>query len=620
MLTPYSSLRVAPRMEALEDRCTPAVGIRFDYSFDTSGFFSSADHRASLERAAADVTARMSDTLSAVTPSGGGTWSASVINGLTGQLVTVPNLSVNANEVVVYVVGGNLSNTELGLASGGAYSAQGSAGWLRTVRTRGQTGVDTGTDFAAWGGMIAFNSGANWNFSASGPSATQYDFQSVATHELLHLFGFGLGNPSFTRYTTSGAFNGPNTTAVYGSAVPLQAGGDSDHFAPGVSYGGQENVMGPAIRPGVTRRMTELDYAVLRDIGWAADAPAPTVPPAPTSPPASSAPGGVATPTLAVSPTPGGYAVSGGSSAFGYNASGQQVFNVSQLGPNFAGGTRVAVGDFNGDGTADYAVGAGPGALPEVKVFDGATGQLMADFMAYELGFAGGVYVAAGDITGNGRAELVLGAGAGGGPRVKVIDLTNFSVIADFWGIADADFRGGVRPAVGDIDGDGRADLVAAAGETGGPRLAVYDGTSLRDRLSPVRLAPDFYAFESSLTNGSYVAVGDINGDGMADLICGSGEGGGPRVVAYDGAALRSGRVVQVASFMAGDPNGTSGVRVAAADIDGDGIADILAGSGPNDGGILRGYVGRTAWNGAVPAQVKQASAADWVANGAFVG
>jgi len=615
-------------MEALEDRCTPAVGIRFDYSLDTTGFFASADHRAALDRAAAEVTARMADTLSAVTPSGGNLWSASMINGLTGQLVTVGNLSVNANEVVVYVVGGNLSNSELGLASGGAYSAQGSAEWLRTVRTRGQSGVDNGTDFAAWGGMIAFNSGANWNFSASGPSATQYDFQSVATHELMHLFGFGLGNPSFTRYTTGGAFNGPNTTAVYGSAVPLQAGGDSDHFAPGVSYGGQENVMGPAIRPGVTRRMTELDYAVLRDIGWSATAPvpppaalAPTVPPPTATPPVTSAPGGVATP-VATAPVAsvGGYAVGSGTSAFGYNANGQQVFNVAQLGPNFAGGTRVAVGDFSGDGVADYAVGAGPGAQSEVKVFNGATGQLMANFLAYEEGFSGGVYVAAGDITGNGRAELIIGAGAGGGPRVKVFDLMNFSVIADFWGIADADFRGGVRPAVGDINGDGRADLVSAAGETGGPRVAIYDGTSIGDRRIPVRLAPDFFAFEPTLTNGTYVAVGDIDGDGLADLICGSGEGGGPRVVVYDGAGLSRGRVVQVASFMADNPNGTSGVRVAAADIDGDGFADILTGSGPSADGVFRAFAGRSALNGAIPAMVTQSSAADWVAAGVFVG
>jgi len=607
-------------MEALEDRCTPTVGIRLDYSLDTSGFFAAPERRAALERAAADVSARLPEGLAAVTPSGGNSWTARTINGLTGQLVTINNPTVNANELVVYVVGGGLSNSELGLASSGAYSAQGSSDWLRTIRTRGQPGVDTGTDFANWGGMIAFSSGTNWNFADATPNASQYDFQSVATHELMHVLGFGLGNASFDRYA-GGAFTGPNATAVYGSAVPMQPGARSDHFAAGTSYQGQESPMQPAIRPGVRRRMTEIEYAVLKDIGWTSTAaPAPTPTPAPVSG------GGVVSPVQATPPTgtPTGFAIGNGPSAvpatFGYDANGQPVFNSSQLGANFVGGSRVAVGDFDGDGTADYAVGAGAGAQPEVKVFSGRDGRLMADFMAFEWYFQGGVYVAAGDVNGDGRDELVLGAGAGGGPRVKVLDLTTNQVLADFWGIADESFRGGARPAVGDINGDGRADLIVSAGETGGPRVAIYDGRTVGNLRQPARLAPDFYAFESSLTNGAYVAAGDINGDGMADLIAGAGEGGGPRVVVYDGAALSAGRIVQVASFMAGDAGGQSGVRVAAADLDGDGLTDILTGPGSNSDGFVRAFSGLSALRSSAPSVLKQFRSSDWAVNGAFVG
>ncbi len=619
MLSANSALRVSPRMEALEDRCTPAVLVRFDYSLDSSGFFAAPERQAALDRAAADVTARIQDTLTVIAPTAGNTWKATTINGVTGQLVTINNLTVNANEVVVYVVGGALNNAELGLASGGAYSAQGTSDWLRTIRTRGQSGVDSGTDIAIWGGMIAFSNAANWNFSAGGPNASQFDFQSVATHELMHLFGFGLGNESFGRYTTTGAFTGPNAMAVYGSAVPMESG---DHFAGGTTSVGHENPMQPAIRPGVVRRMTELDYAVLRDVGWSAT----TTTAPPVSHPPASAPGGSVTSPVRAAPRPTadaatGFAVGGGggASAFGYDAAGQPVFNAGSLGANFAGGSRVAVGDFDGDGTADYAVAAGPGYQPEVKVFNGRNGQQMAGFMAYEWYFRGGVYVAAGDINGDGRAELVLGAGAGGGPRVKVIDLTTNQVLADFWGIADENFRGGARPAVGDIDGDGKADLVVAAGETGGPRVAVYDGRSI-GRRTPTRLAPDFFAFESTLTNGAYVAVGDVNGDGRADLIAGSGEGGGPRVVVYDGAALKAGRIVQVASFMAGDGSGQSGVRVAAADVDGDGWTDILTGSGPGSDGFVRAYSGLSALRSATPTVLKQFHSTDWAVSGAFVG
>src|SRR5207253_2623408 len=86
----------------------------------------------------------------------------------------------------------------------------------------------------------------------------------------------------------------------------------------------------------------------------------------------------------------------------------------------FTGGVRVALADVTGDKVPDIVTAAGPGGGPHVKVFDGATGKLVASWFAYNPGFAGGVYVAAGDTDGDGRAEVITGAGPGGGPHVKV--------------------------------------------------------------------------------------------------------------------------------------------------------------------------------------------------------
>src|SRR5207244_3638653 len=116
------------------------------------------------------------------------------------------------------------------------------------------------------------------------------------------------------------------------------------------------------------------------------------------------------------------------------------------------------------------------------------------------------------------------------------------------------DFRGGARVAVGDVNGDGVGDLVVSAGFGGGPRISVIDGRSLTGH--PQTLFGDFFIFEQALRNGAYVAAGDLDGDGFADVIGGGGPGGGPRVFALSGKDLLAGLPADaavVANFFGGD-------------------------------------------------------------------
>jgi hypothetical protein len=202
------------------------------------------------------------------------------------------------------------------------------------------------------------------------------------------------------------------------------------------------------------------------------------------------------------------------------------------------------------------------------------------------------VYVAAGDVNGDGVPDLVVGAGEGGGPRVRITDGKTGAVLADFFAIDDPNFRGGVRPAVGDVNGDGFADLVVSAGEGGGPRIAGFTGKSLRPDQQPVKLFADFFAFEPTLRNGAYPAVGDLNGDGDADLALGAGPGGGPRVIILNGAFLLTDRLLPLTTFFDGDSNTRGGVTVAIRDVDGDGKPDLITGAGPGETTTVRVYKG----------------------------
>ena len=302
-------------------------------------------------------------------------------------------------------------------------------------------------------------------------------------------------------------------------------------------------------------------------------------------------PAGGLTPTYSVGTDAGGSGV-----VRSFNPDGTERFSVTPF-PGFTGGVRVAEADFNGDGVADLVAGTGPGGPSHVVILDGTDRHVLFSLDPFEAAFTGGVYVAAGDVTGDGVPDLIVTPDEGGGPRVRVFTGAGFAQVIDFYGIDDPNFRGGARAAVGDVTGDGVGDLIVAAGFQGGPRVAGFDGKSLATG-TPQKIFGDFYAFEQTLRNGVFLTVGDVNGDGHADIIAGGGPGGGPRVTVFDGKSLLANQQTPVADFFAGDPNNRGGVRLAAKDLDGDNQADLVVGSGQGAGSHVTAYYGKVLASG----------------------
>src|SRR5262249_50434864 len=154
---------------------------------------------------------------------------------------------------------------------------------------------------------------------------------------------------------------------------------------------------------------------------------------------------------------------------------------------SFRGGVRVALADITYDGILDIVTAAGPGGGPHVKVFDGVTGAVVRQFMAYDSAFRGGVFVAVAPIDFGQISDIITGAGPGGGPHVKVFSGETGAVISNFMAY-DPGFRGGVSVA-------GIASyttvlnyhyttfphnglVVTGAGPGGGPHVRVFDGIS----------------------------------------------------------------------------------------------------------------------------------------------
>ncbi|MFO0935769.1 MAG: FG-GAP-like repeat-containing protein [Gemmataceae bacterium] len=216
----------------------------------------------------------------------------------------------------------------------------------------------------------------------------------------------------------------------------------------------------------------------------------------------------------------------------------------------FTGGVRVATGDVTGDGIDDVFAAAGIGGGPRVRILDGSTGASVRDFFAFEPEFHGGIFVAAGDLNGDGVADYAVGAGLGGGPRVAVFDGRSGARLLDFYTF-DAASRDGVTVAIGDVNGDGQAEIVVGK-LSGGSEVRVFNITG--NQVGEVT------TFEPSFTGGVFVAVGDLNGDGHLDLIAGAGLGGGPRVRAFQ--LTTNGNTTEVGNQFIGDPSLRSGIRV----------------------------------------------------------
>jgi hypothetical protein len=618
-LTSLSALRL--ELETLEARDVPAIHIVINYSHDTTGFFTNnPTAQATLQLAADDLANQISASLPAITPSGTNTWSETFYDPSTGQLATVNNPSVAANTIVVYAGGRALGSNQASQGGPGGYNAGGTQSWLNLLNTRGPGGG------LLWGGSVAFDTTMNWYYgqSASGLHSNQEDFFTCATHELAHVLGIGTAAKWFSQVSNN-AFDGPHTEAIYGGPVPVTWGAGGE--LADVNVNGVSPVMNIDLSPGVrTAPFTPLDWALLADIGWSVNPAAlnppppvtpppvspppvapPTVPPPPVAPPTvpppatpPTVPPPVAPPTVPpppVSPPTAGSAhpvlISGANGVvevFTAGSNGNLVFTGQSFTPfpGFAGTIRIAVADFNGDGVPDYAFATGAGTASMVCIIDGATGaQILAPTQVLG-GFGGGAFVAAGDISGDGKAELAISADAGGLPTVEIYSVANgqLSMITSFLAFSSNNNRG-VRIAMGDVNHDGAADLIVGAGPGGLPRVEVYDGKSLAGG-QPTFLVSPFLAFAPTMKFGVNVASGDVDGDGYDDLIVSQDVGGTSKVRVWSGSVLSANLGIPASSlstyqtFFANGTSDRNGIRIAAEDLNGTGHAELItATAGP---------------------------------------
>jgi pimeloyl-ACP methyl ester carboxylesterase len=241
--------------------------------------------------------------------------------------------------------------------------------------------------------------------------------------------------------------------------------------------------------------------------------------------------------------------------------------------PRYRGGVEVGVGDFNDDGTPDIVTVNGAGARPIAQIFDGTTGALLGKFAVAPASYRGGVSLAVGDVNGDGIADVVV-ADDQGQPWVTVFEGPSGTPIASFLAYG-AKYRGGVRVAVGDFNHDGLDDI-ATVNASGVPEVKVFAGGSY------TTLA-DIKASDYAARGGASIAAGDVNGDRTPDLIVAQAAqyGKAAEVKVFDGDTS-----LAIADFGVYGRGFATGARVAAIDVNGD-HTDEIAVAAAGGGGVV---------------------------------
>lgn len=224
------------------------------------------------------------------------------------------------------------------------------------------------------------------------------------------------------------------------------------------------------------------------------------------------------------------------------------------------------------------------GSPPTIRVFTNSGLELLASFNAYDDAFAGGVRVAMGDVDGDGGEEIVTVPGPGGGPHVRIFDLEG-NVESEFFAF-ETSLRSGLFVATGDIDGDGVEEIAVSTDGGGLARLRFYDqgGVQKGLTLSPF---PDIAGSRSVR-----IAMGDVDGDETDEVIVSLGSGYQPliRVFEPDGEF--------VSEFLAYQSSYNNGVFVASGDVDGDGDDEIVTGTDTGGGPQVQIFDNEGTWLG----------------------
>jgi subtilisin family serine protease len=230
--------------------------------------------------------------------------------------------------------------------------------------------------------------------------------------------------------------------------------------------------------------------------------------------------------------------------------------------------------------------GANNGEAPVIHVYDVKAGTERFSLMAFQERFRGGVHVAVGDINGDGTPDVIAAMGNGSLPRIRAFSgvdgtpITSFGTNGEIIPYART-FLGGTWVATMDWNHDGKADVVVGpgVGQGSGGIVKIFSGAN-------GQLLTSFKPYGNGYTGGVRVSTGDVNGDGNLDIVASPAAGMSIAIRVFNGTNL-----AMIDEFRGGFPNPNNpfgGYFTAVADLNEDGKGEIIITPGASQVPLVR--------------------------------